>query len=72
MFKIPLKTKEPEKSVEQIAVTPADAAKMLGISERTLWALTKNGLIPHRRVGKRILYSVEALKAFVAGEEKKE
>lgn len=47
------------------------AAKMLNISERHLWNLSKKGEIPHRRVGtgKRIicLYSVAELNKWLVG-----
>lgn len=31
-----------------IALRPRDAAKLLRISERTLWERTRDGLIPHK------------------------
>ena len=52
MFKIPLKPKEPEKTVEKIAVNQREAARMLGIHLNTLVAWTKQGIVPHRRIGK--------------------
>ena len=69
MITIPLKPAQPELPVEQIAVNSATAAKMLGISQGTLTLWTKKGLIPHRRIGGRILYSVEGLKEFAAGKK---
>jgi excisionase family DNA binding protein len=32
------------------------AAKALGISDRTLFTLTKSGDVPHIRIGRRIMY----------------
>lgn len=58
---------EPEKR-EQIAVGTIEAAEMLGISRRTLWTLTRENRVPHTRVGRRILYSVEGLRRFAAGD----
>jgi excisionase family DNA binding protein len=46
------------------------AARALGISPRLLWQLTRDGVIPHVRIGsgrrKVVLYSVDALKAWLA------
>ncbi len=57
-----------------IALRASEAAKALGISQRHLWQLSKDGKIPHRRVGdgKRVmcLYSVEVLKAWLSQEAK--
>ena len=48
-----------------LALRPSDAAKALGISARLLWQLTKDGHVPHVKVGtgKRrvVLYPVSAL-----------
>lgn len=57
-----------------IALRLSEAAKALGISQRHLWRLSKEGKIPHRRIGdgKRIicLYSPEALKAWLLQEDR--
>ena len=37
------------------------AAKTLGISPRSLWALTKAGTISHVRLGRRKMYSPQCL-----------
>ncbi len=56
----------------RLAVRALEAAKMLGISERTLWKLTKNKQIPCKRVGdgcrKTTLYSIRELDAWLAAE----
>lgn len=47
-----------------------EAAKVLGVSPRTLWLWTKNGLVPHVRVGlgrrKIILYPLEELRSWLS------
>jgi predicted DNA-binding transcriptional regulator AlpA len=35
---------------------PKVAAKAIGISERTLWSMTKRGEIPHAHFGKAVVY----------------
>jgi len=51
-----------------------EAAKALGVSQRTLWLWTKAGLIPHVRVGlgrrKTILYPLDELKAWLASQSR--
>lgn len=41
------------------------AAKMLAISERTLWTITKNGELPTVKIGSRVLWPAEDLRAWV-------
>jgi DNA-binding transcriptional MerR regulator len=53
-----------------LALRPRDAARMLGVSPRTLWGWTRDKLIPCVRVGtgkrKTVLYSVADLRAWLA------
>lgn len=41
------------------------AAKMLSISVRLLADLTQRGAVPCVRIGRRVLYSVKALEAWI-------
>jgi len=51
-----------------------EAAKALGVSQRTLWLWTKAGIVPHVRVGlgrrKTILYPLDELKAWLASQSR--
>jgi excisionase family DNA binding protein len=53
-----------------LALRPRDAARMLGVSPRTLWGWTAAGLIPCARVGtgkrRTVLYPVDQLQAWLA------
>jgi len=51
--------------VQRLTVNRAEAASMLGISERLLWTWTNAGQIPHVRIGARVLYPVEALRQWL-------
>jgi excisionase family DNA binding protein len=55
-----------------IAVKLRQAAQLLGLSERTVWALIQRGEIPVRiiknGVRKTYVFSVEELKRWAAGE----
>jgi excisionase family DNA binding protein len=46
-------------------VTSKDAAKMLSVSERTLWSLTNMGKLRRIKVGASVQYAVKDLEEFV-------
>jgi len=48
-----------------LALRPREAARALGISERTLWAWTHDGTVPHVRVGRTIMYPVDGLREWL-------
>ncbi len=60
------------KDIDPLLLSPQQASRALAISERTLWALTKAGTVPHIRIGKLVRYSVEGLRKYIeqAAEEK--
>jgi excisionase family DNA binding protein len=45
----------------RLTVRMAELAQLLGLSTRTVWALTKAGVIPHVRLGSSVLYPVDAV-----------
>jgi hypothetical protein len=60
-----------DKLAEPLALRPRDAARVLGISTRTLWAMTApRGPIPCVRVGhgtrQLVLYPLDGLRAWLA------
>lgn len=48
-----------------LAMRPAVAAKAIGISPRSLWSLTKSGMIPHARIGGCVTYPTAAILAWL-------
>lgn len=50
---------------DRLAVNRREAARMLGISERLLWTWTNSGRVPHARMGGRILYPLDLLRAWL-------
>lgn len=48
--------------VERLAVSADEAAEMLGISTRTLWSRVSDKTIPTKRIGRRVLFPIEALR----------
>ena len=68
-FHIPAKPAQPEKQdIERLGVSVKTAAKMLDVSERTMWTLAKKQKIRSARIGTRVIFSVESLRAFVDGQ----
>lgn len=53
--------------VPRLALRARDAAKAIGVSERTLFDLTRRGL-PCVRLDRAILYPVDALRAWLAAQ----
>ena len=60
------KNEQPE-NLERIGVSATMAAKMIAVSERTVWNLAKSGKIHSIRIGKRCIFSVQSLREFVDG-----
>jgi excisionase family DNA binding protein len=52
--------------IETLLVTSKDAASLLTISERTLWQLTRDGLLPVIRFGRTVRYDMADLRSFIA------
>jgi excisionase family DNA binding protein len=52
-----------------LALRPRDAARLLGVSPRTLWGWTRAGIVPCVRVGtgkrRTVLYSMADLQAWL-------
>lgn len=55
----------PALAIPLLLLGAREAASALGICERTLWTLTKSGQVPHIRVGRRVLYDPDDLRAWV-------
>ena len=54
-----------EQAVEPMLLTARQAARLLAISERTLFTITKSGELPAVRIGRSVRYSVDALRDYV-------
>lgn len=57
-------------SDQALALRPREAAKLLGISPRFLWQLTRDGAIPCVRVGsgkrQAVLYPMDVLRGWLS------
>lgn len=50
---------------QSLLVNAAEAARLLAVSERTLWSLTSSGEIPAVRVRRCLRYAVRDLEVYV-------
>lgn len=53
-----------------LALRPREAAKALGVSERTLWTWTQQGNVPFVRLGKAVLYPTDSLRRWLDDQAK--
>ena len=57
--------KEVALSGDRLALRMRELAKALGLSVRTVWALTKEKTIPHVRLGSSVLYPVDSIRQWL-------
>ena len=60
----------PEK-LQPVALRVNDAAKLTGVSDRTVWDLIRKGYLPSLRIGTRVLVPYSALVDFVTSRSDK-
>ena len=65
------RTPPPDPDPPRLALRPQQAALSLGISERLLWSKTNAGEIPHLHIGRRVVYPIDLLQAWLAQEAKR-
>jgi excisionase family DNA binding protein len=51
---------------ERVAYSVVEVAGFIGVSQRTVWQLVKDGELPHFRIGTRCLIPKTALERFIA------
>ena len=54
-----------EQFTGKLLIGVREAAKRLSISERMLWQLTQRGVVKHVRMGRRVLYDPQDLRATI-------
>jgi excisionase family DNA binding protein len=52
-------------TIEPILIGAREAAKALGVCERTVWTLTQDEGLPFIKVGRRVLFDPQDLKEWV-------
>lgn len=52
--------------LDSLLVDAREAARLLCISDRTLWTMTDRGVIPCIRIGRAVRYSVDDLRSWIA------
>ena len=63
---------QPKKPAEPLLVSREDAAAMLGVSVATFDRHVRTTLKPARRIGGRVLFSVEAVRAYAGEPERRD
>ena len=61
-----------EQTIEPMLFTARQAARMLSLSERTLYAITKAGDLPAVRCGRLVRYDPADLRAWIESSKKSE
>lgn len=54
-----------ESPIPRLALRPRETAVALGMSEKTIWTLTKEGRLPAIKVGTRVLYPIHLLRQWM-------
>lgn len=54
------------KTGERLLIKPIEAARLLTVSERTLWSLTKRGDLRCIRIGRAVRYDPADLRAWIS------
>lgn len=54
------------KATESLSLRPREAAEAIGVSERTLWTWTKEGIVPHVKIGGTVLYPIAELRGWLS------
>lgn len=52
----------------RLLLKPKEAAEALAVSERTLWQLTKDRIIPCVRIGRAVRYDLAQLQGWIANQ----
>lgn len=59
-------------ALERAVLSAAEVAEVLGLSKATVYALAHSGQLPCKRVGRRFLFSREAIHAWLAAPDSAE
>lgn len=51
-------------------ITADDVANLLGVNRKTIYEAAERGEIPHRRLGRRLLFERSAIVAWIRGGER--
>ena len=60
----------PTPALPQLLITAPEAARLLAVSDKTLWTMTRDGRIRSVKIGSRgVRYNLDSLRAFIAEAE---
>jgi excisionase family DNA binding protein len=52
-------------AVDKLTLTEKEFCERVGISRTTAWRMREAGKLPHRRIGRRVLFTVEDVRTFL-------
>jgi excisionase family DNA binding protein len=61
--------KKAESAVERLTASTVEAAKMIGVSPGMIAKLTRQGKLTGKKIGRRVLYSIQELRRFIDGDQ---
>jgi excisionase family DNA binding protein len=61
---------QPNEALERKVYTPQDVATLLGVSKEHVHRQIRAGLMPHKRVGRRVVIPCELFEAWLMEPEK--
>ena len=70
-----MKVAVPKKASQTVDVTPPlavsvhEAARLLSVSERTIWNLAKQGKIQSKKIGARVVFLLASIQEFLTKKE---
>lgn len=56
--------------MEKMVVNRMEISKITGLSPWAVWRLTKEGKLPHLKIGGKYMYRLESIKAWMDTQEK--
>ena len=66
---IPRRPAVTDRSSEPLAVSVKEAARLLGVCQRTVWQAAKRGEIQSRKIGSRVVFPLASIHRFLHGKE---
>jgi excisionase family DNA binding protein len=55
-------------TVQKITISVSETAALIGVSTTSIYAMVREGQIPHKKVRARILFSRDVIEAWLRGE----
>ena len=64
-MRFPANQSDQKPPVEKLALNVDEVSELLGISPRLVFKLTKEKKLPHKKLGKRLVYPLAAIRRYL-------